>query len=246
MITSISSFTNIPIRPNLDRGRGLIGCLRRVSSVLLLLVTAAACGDRANDEKFFAGAKQPSANASVIAKPVQHNAVLLVKLQANFDVATQGDETARGVPKVKSRMIEMPSDNSAGIGCRPANLSRNVSKLNIELPRSQSERNGVFAVIVPDGSLRIIYEAYGDDIESIDLIIPSKTIDWESARDRSSFQVDVRKFNALLPVDVKPSPLFHDAGIYQFALMNFIQRDYPPADNTPFKVKAGCVIHWQP
>ena len=143
-------------------------------------------------------------------------------------------------------MADMPSNNFAGIGCHPANLTKYAINIRVTLPQDISAREGVLAVIVPDGSLRIIYESYPDDVESIDLLIPSKSIDWMNVRNRRDFVIDARAFDALLPIEDRPSLLFRQAGTYQFALISHLRRSIDLNDDRPVEFKAGCVVHWSP
>ena len=140
----------------------------------------------------------------------------------------------------------MPASNSAGIVCSPASIDTLRPSLQIVLPPRKAERDGVLAAIVPDGSLRIIYIAYGSDVETADIIIPSDAIDWESAKKFNVFDVDGRSFDALVPDAIAPSPLFQPAGVYQLALMDGFPYEIPTRDKKRFRIKAGCVVHWSP
>lgn len=160
-------------------------------------------------------------------------------LQANFDLASRG-----GHPR-KSRMKNIPRNNSAGLLCSPATLDRNRSAFHIVLPAAPTDRKGILAALAPDGSLRIIYISYGLDTDPEDLIIPSRSIDWERVRTRNQFVVEAREFEALRPGENRPEPLFRQSGIYQFALLNG-DRELLKINRAPFWVVAGCVVRWQP
>ncbi|QGN55559.1 hypothetical protein [Novosphingobium sp. Gsoil 351] len=62
----------------------------------------------------------------------------------------------RGVNGARTRMPALPHENSAGIGCNPAQLTPTAANFRIVLPSRYADRKGTFAVIVPDGSLRIV------------------------------------------------------------------------------------------
>ena len=100
--------------------------------------------------------------------------------------------------------------------------------------------------MTPDGSLRIIYISYGIDTDPEDLIIPSRAIDWESVRSRNDFAIDVNKFDALRQGKNAPELLFQQAGVYQFALLNGIDRELLAMNGAAFWVIAGCAVQWQP
>jgi acyl transferase domain-containing protein len=178
--------------------------------------------------------------------PAQPRSALLATLQANFGLAMQGDDALQGAPKQKTRMAEMPQINAAGIACNPARLTAGAPGLRIDLPARASQHRVFLAAIVPNGSSRIIYISYGEDVESIDLIIPSKTIDWQNARKRRRFDVDAKTFDALVPGEDKPRPLFEEAGIYQLALISNDASEHQNASERRHQVLAGCVVHWQP
>ncbi|QGN55558.1 hypothetical protein [Novosphingobium sp. Gsoil 351] len=74
------------------------------------------------------------------------------------------------------------------------------------------------------------------------IIVPSKTIDWDMARTRNVFDVDTKQFDPLRPEKIVPERLFHKAGIYQFAVVNAVDRSLLAVDKTAFEVKAGCVV----
>lgn len=143
-------------------------------------------------------------------------------------------------------MAELPAENSAGIACNPARLNMAKPSFRIALPSRPEDRDAVLAAIVPDGSLRIIYIPYGDEVESFDIITPSKALDWPSAQRHNVFDVDVRSFDALVPDANAPSQLFGEGGIYQFALVDGIPYEIPTRDSKSFQVTAGCVVQWSP
>ncbi|MGE3693292.1 MAG: hypothetical protein AB7F98_18095 [Novosphingobium sp.] len=167
-------------------------------------------------------------------------ATLLETLQANFDRAARGERAA------SSRMIEMPRNPSAGLVCYPAQLDGSASRFEVILPQHIADRFGTLAVIAPNGKLRYVYISYGIDTDPEDLIIPSSSIDWERARVRHIFDVDAKLFDALVPDASAPELLFRETGVYQFALLNTNDRSLLEFNRPPFRVKAGCVVHWQP
>ncbi len=213
---------------------------------LLLLLALAACQNSAGDHRTLSEAEKERTIANGEQTAIQTGFDLLAALQTNFSIATQGYDLTQSVPKFSGRLARMPFVNSSGIECAPAVLTGNGAALEITLPNSASSREGVLAVIIPDGGLRIVYQSYPDELEAIDLIIPSTTIDWMRAKRRPHFLVTVRNFNALVPGEDRPQLLFQEPGIYQFALMNSIDRQLLEANRTPFRVKAGCVVHWNP
>lgn len=165
---------------------------------------------------------------------------LRATLQKNFDLATQG------ASKTDSRMARLPSENSAGLVCTPARINRSAPIFRLDLPPRSADRAGTLAAIAPDGSLHVIYISYGDDTDPEDLIIPSKSLDWDSAKEHGSFSVDARSFDALVGNATNSRPLFREKGIYQFALMNSDARELLEIDKMPFWVIAGCVVEWAP
>lgn len=202
-----------------------------------LLACPTACSNRAGADS------QPSAGIETRRTSSPGNgaaALLLADLQQNFDRAT------RGAGGASTRMVAVPRENSAGIGCSPARLTRTASNFRIALPSRYVDRKGTLAVIVPDGSLRIVYFAYSGEVSTEEIIIPSRTIDWEIARTRNVFNVDARQFDALEPAEVIPEPLFRETGVYQFAVVNAVDRSLLAVNETPFKVIAGCVVQWNP
>ena len=168
------------------------------------------------------------------------SSVLRATLQKNFDLATQG------ASKADSRIAQMPSENSAGLACTPAQINHGAPIFRLDLPPRSIDRKGALAAISPDGSLHIIYISYGEDTDPEDLIIPSKSLDWESAKERGSFFVDARSFDALVGDAKVSKPLFRKEGIYQFALLNSDARDLLELGKMPFWVIAGCVVEWTP
>lgn len=222
MIISMSAFTR---RVGFERTRCLV---RGLAFGLLLSVSG--CQDRAQN----VGSSQESKSA------------LLSKLQANFDLALKGSEARQGAPNPATRMVEMPEENSAGISCKPARLTRDEPALQIELPKRARQRPVLLAAIVPDGGLRIIYTGYGKDVESIDIVVPSKTIDWTRAKKQSIFLVKASEFDALVPDAMAPSPLFIEPGVYQLALTNNRPGEIEDPARPQFQVLAGCVVDWRP
>ena len=198
-------------------------------------------GEAAVDRTVEDVAVEEAAAAAQIAASLSRNGrELLSALYINFDLAT------REAGPRKSRMTAMPEDNSAGIACNPASLDRHTAALHIVLPANFAARNTALAALTPDGNLRIVYIAYGPDFESIDLLIPSRSIDWERARTRRDFVVEVDKFEALRPNQDAPERLFRQAGIYQFALINATNRENLATNGGIFQIMAGCVVHYQP
>ena len=207
-------------------------------SCLVVASLAAMSGCR---EPSQSGEKRQSATSISIESPINGiGSALRANLQRNFDSATKGG------PKANSRMEKMPSANSAGLICSPARIERNAPTFQLVLPPRSVDREGTLAAIAPDGSLHIIYNSYDDDENSEDLVIPSRSVSWQSARERNSFLVDVRSFDAIAGYDKAPELLFREKGIYQFALMNSDARDLLDENQRPFWVIAGCVVHWEP
>lgn len=192
--------------------------------------TLAACGVTPTD--------QDSASAHMTAGEKKNRQSLRSALQANFDLATQGKKPG------PSGNLTMPHDNSAGLICSPATLDRR-STFRLVLPVVPVDRKGVLAALTPDGSLLTIYTSYSIDTDPEDLIIPSRSIDWESARVRNDFVVDVKTFDALRESKDASEPLFQQPGIYQFALLNG-DRELLENDGAALWVVAGCVVHYQP
>ena len=222
--SSVRSAANRPVWAILLIAGAALGCL-------------AGCSDRGRSE----GQSAVRIELHRTTSPgVVASAPLLAELQRNFDLAT------RGASDVQTQMIAVPRQNSAGIECNPARISRAASNFRIVLPNRAAERKGAFAVIVPDGSLRIVYFAYGGDVGTEDIIIPSKIIDWESARTRNIFDVDAKQFDSLRPGKEVPEHLFGNAGIYQFAVVNAVDRSLLAVNKTAFRVVAGCVVEWHP
>jgi hypothetical protein len=195
------------------------------------VASASACGDPETNQPSSANTASPS---------IGIQSALRATLQKNFDLATKGG------PKADSRMAQMPSGNSAGLDCTPARLDRNAHTFQLVLPPRSVDREGTLAAIAPDGSLHIIYISYNGDTDPEDLVIPSKSLDWKLAKERGSFMIDARSFDALLPHKDVSKPLFREEGVYQLALMNSAARDLLASDNSPFWVIAGCVVRWSP
>lgn len=212
-----------------------------VAAILIgLMGMTVACDNKSTKSSLVDERKQSSTSVSETSQQQPPSAALLATLQNNFDLAI------RGAPKAHSRLAEMPVNRSAGIVCSPARINRNSPFLRIVLPPHNENRDGVLAAIVPDGSLRIIYVAYGSDVETVDIIIPSNAIDWESARKFNTFDVDARSFDALVPGAGEPSPLFQEAGVYQLALMDSFPYEIPTRGEGPYTIRTGCVLHWNP
>ena len=150
-----------------------------------------------------------------------------------------------GANPQQSKMTIKPKGNAAGIACDPATLAGNTARFRMVLPRSFADRNTALTALAPDGRLWIVYLSYGPDTDPEDLIIPSRSIDWERARTRNDFVVNVSAFEALRYNESVPELLFKQAGVYQFALINEVDRELLD-DGTPFRVIAGCVVHWSP
>lgn len=165
---------------------------------------------------------------------------LLEALQQNFRLAMSGVLVPKGPMSIP------PRENSAGIECEPAVLHGKSTNLQITLPYRSSQRPAVLAAIAPDGSLRIVYKSYAPDTDVDSIIIPSRTIDWESIKSKRVFRVNVRSFEALVPDADAPSKLFHQAGIYQLGLLDGFPYSIPARNERPFNVIAGCVVHWRP
>lgn len=199
-------------------------------TILLPGATLAACGVKSTD--------QDSTSAQLAASQKQNRQSLRSALQANFDLAT------RGMKPGPSNTLMIPRDNSAGLVCNPATLDRK-STFRLVLPAVPADRKGVLAVLTPDGSLLTIYTSYSIDTDPEDLIIPSRSIDWELVRVRNDFVVDVKTFDALREDKEASELLFKEPGIYQFALLNG-DRELLENDGAALWVVAGCVVRYQP
>jgi hypothetical protein len=165
---------------------------------------------------------------------------LLSRLQTNFNHST------RAANKIGNTMAHRPTQMSAGIECTPSLIRKIDQKLVIVMPKQAYKREGVFAVITPSGEMWEIYSSYNGEVEAIDLIVPSRTIDWYLASTRNRFSSVVDKFEALRPGHVKGQPLFRQPGVYQFGLMNGSDREHLEMLKTDFRVKAGCVVEFRP
>lgn len=225
---------------------------RSISAVVVLIVVALmltaimASADRrppATEQiaaAWRAAADRDAAAAARVAEGLNRSERdLLSTLHVNFDLAT------RGATPHKSRLVAMPRHNSAGLVCNPAVLDRK-STFRIVLPTRRIDREGVLAALTPEGNLRIIYQSYGSDVESVDLIIPSNAITWQGARSHYEFAIDVAKFDALREGKDVSEPLFQQSGVYQIALLNGTDREWMADGDAPFWVIAGCVVRWQP
>lgn len=165
---------------------------------------------------------------------------LLQTLQDHVDWATLG---ASGAP---TRMDSMPSVTSSGMGCSPARVNRRQPHFNVELPPRKDDRHGVLVVLLPDGSMRIVYVSYNDPDDDEDVILTSSTMDWRKVRTTNRFTLNARSFDAIYPDGSQPRPVFVQPGIYQFVLVNSIDRPLLAVNQDHFRAKAGCVIQWQP
>lgn len=218
-----------------------LAVLLTAATVLTWIAASADHAQPAAEETEGAAAIEDAAAAARVAATLDRSGKdLLSTLHVNFDLAT------RGADPRKSRMMDLPRDNSAGLVCNPADLDPDTSTFRIVLPAAPADRKGVLAALTPDGSLRIIYISYGIDTDPEDLIIPSRSIDWERVRTRNDFVADAGEFEALHPDKDRPEPLFRQAGVYQFALVNGIDRELLEVNGAAFWVKAGCVVRWQP
>lgn len=167
-----------------------------------------------------------------------HNA-LRATLQSNFDLATRSEDPPR------SGITAMPRDNGAGLICSPDTLGP-ASTFRMVLPAHPRDRRGVLAALPPDGNLRIIYVSYGADTDIEDLNVPYSSIDWQIVQTRNQFSVGVKDFKVIDPNSDGLAYLFREPGIYQFALLNSVNRDLLDAKGAAFWVIAGCVVRYQP
>jgi hypothetical protein len=212
--------------------------ISRFHWTLLLAASISACGDRSSQS-----ASQNESNWAAVASNGADDlgsSALLEALQRNFQLAMSGTPTSESRKSISAR------GNSAGIDCKPAILQGESQSLQITLPLRSAQRPAVLAAIAPDGTLRIIYKSYVPDTDIDSIIIPSKNIDWESAKIKRVFQVVIKKFEALVPGAEAPSPLFRQAGVYQLVLLDGFPYSIPDHGERPFRVIAGCVILWQP
>jgi hypothetical protein len=206
----------------------------------LVLASLSGC-DKRDELRPTSGESSSAAGPAVLASQTDRkSSMLLATMQKNFDQATRGGSVSQ------NRMTKMPSETAAGLICTPSRLSKNAPSFRIVLPPRSEDREGALAVIAPNGSMRLIYTSYGIDTDPEDLVIPSKSIDWERARDRNSFDVSALSFDALIPDESKSKRLFREKGVYQFALLNSVARDLLELEKRPFWVIGGCVVHWQP
>jgi hypothetical protein len=220
--------------------------VRRMFALLITapLLLASAASGRSVGADNVATAPKPAQQLTSAKAPIAARTQPLVSLRsamfANFERAT------RGISGPRVAIAEMTGETSAGIGCSPSRVSKFAPVFQITLPKRFADRRTRFVAITPKGNLHIIYLAYGHGVETVDIIIPSRTIDWERARTRNVFRVDARRFDALRLGATKPSLLFREAGVYQFALVNGIDRSLLEVNGTPFRLIAGCLVHWQP
>ncbi len=239
MITFIYSFTK-SVRARVQSSRSDSSWRLVIAAIISALpAVTVSCRDQPSEVRSPTGANHAPSNASQGKLLTRHNNTLLATLQANVNRALQA------APRSESRMTEMPRENSAGLLCSPARLDHKRSILRVDLPPRLDDRKGALVVLDPDGNLQIVYISYGIDTDPEDLIIPSKAIDWESARTRNSFIVDARSFDALSNRGQSPKPLFRKRGVYQLMLMNGFPTEIPTRDKRPFWVIGGCVIYWQ-
>lgn len=241
MTISTSSSTR-QSTPSFRVAAAVVLAVSLAAAVLLAWKTSPADSGRsvAREAKSHHAVVVEAAAAEIVKTLGKSGKELLSALYIDFDLATRGAEPG------KSRMTALPQDNAAGITCSPAVLSRHTANLRMILPASFAARKSALAVLTPDGNLRIVYIPYGPDTESVELVIPSRSIDWEQARSRRDFVVDVERFEALRPDKNIPEPLFRQVGIYQFALIKGIDRDLLEVIGRPFQIIAGCVVRYQP
>jgi hypothetical protein len=240
VITSISNFIRMVVSKRNGEASGPIGHGVVAAILACLAAVAVACGKQTPESSTGEAKKLSASPVKANSSQATSSTELLATLQKNFNQAIQGSS------KDQVDMVEMPARNSAGIVCGPAVINGKRPSFRIVLPSRLEDRDAVLAAIVPDGSLRIIYIAYGRDVEKVDIIIPSNAIDWESAQKFTTFDVDARSFDALVPDANASSRLFEGAGVYQLALMSGFPNEIPSKGETPFRVTAGCVVHWSP
>jgi hypothetical protein len=162
-------------------------------------------------------------------------------VQAGFEKAVLGKGS--GAHPATKR----PTPSSFGMTCTPR-LSTARPVLTITLPQSPAARRHVFAVISPSGRLYELYSPYADDVEIVDIIIPSNEISWQRARTRARFTLAAPKLLATAPGQQMPTRVFAEKGRYKFALVSAIQKDLIAVSDRPDQVTiyAGCLIDWMP
>jgi hypothetical protein len=165
-------------------------------------------------------------------------AALRNEIEARFDAA------------IKRGMVSPATfaDAAFGMACTPAAISSGAPSLTIKLPADVAARRHPFAVLTPGGKLYEIYTPYGDDTESGDLLVPSDAISWELARNRADFAITAADLSAMELGKDQPMGVFVEAGIYQFALVNMIDKGLLSGPGGPGRVRAfaGCTVRWMP
>lgn len=136
-----------------------------------------------------------------------------------------------------------------GMTCSPDSISGTDAAsrtLTLTLPEKAAARRHVLAVVTPERGLLEIYSPYGDDSESEDIVVPSRTISWSLARTRNVFATNADKLDGLRPGSDTPEVLFLEAGRYRFALVNSIDPELLRSNGQTLKVVAACSFDWVP
>lgn len=154
-------------------------------------------------------------------------------------------QAVAGAKKVPSQA----SGDLGGMTCSPSRIAGTDAAsraLTLTLPPEAAARRHVLAVVTPERGLLEIYSPYGDESESEDIVVPSRTISWSKARTQNVFATDTDALDGLRPGRDTPEVLFLEAGRYRFALVNSIDPGLLKSNGTPLKVFAACSFDWTP
>ncbi len=173
--------------------------------------------------------------AAVVATP---RSDLQTQIEARFDAAINGSTVAPATP----------TEAAFDMTCTPGAISSGAPSLTITLPADVAARRHPFAVLTPGGKLYEIYTPYGAETESGDLLVASDAISWELARNRAEFAITAPQLSAMEMGKDQPMGVFVEAGIYQFALVNTIDRGLLTGPGGAGRVRAfaGCTVRWTP
>jgi len=216
--------------------------MRNVFVLCALLVTSA-CSFAADETSKAPVADQEAAR---VGGDVKKDAVLTTRsLKADFAQNFTNVIMQNGNPLVIPDLSE--AETSFGMSCAPSVVSDEKRNFEILLPADKAERSHPLAVITPGGRIYELYTPYGSDVEAEDISAPSLAISWQKAATQNKFNLSIEELSGIEVGKDEPFGIFVEEGVYQFALVNSIQRDLIKANSTKPEVTvfAGCAMQFK-
>jgi hypothetical protein len=216
--------------------------MRNVAVLCVLLVTSS-CSLAADETSKAPAAEQDSDRVGGNVKKV--SAPITRSLKADFAQNFTNVIMQNGKPLVVPDLSG--AETSFGMSCAPNLVSDEKRNFKIVLPTDKAERSHPLAVITPGGRIYELYTPYGPDVESEDISAPSLAISWQKAATENEFNLSIEELSGIEVGKDEPFAIFVEEGVYQFALVNSIQRDLIKANATKPEVSvfAGCAMQFK-